>query len=197
MLFSSRFRCLRSSRLCGILWVLAGNLLRLTHTCRGSARLGSWTAGTATYGQTQSLAFYRAVSVRMPPTFVPSAFMACVPFGIVGYSWCLKPQTLFMPHCAVGMRPVGAVFTRTCAAFTGGFLLFVLGSKEKGLPLGVDCGLLWMCSGQKLPRGSTQLRHSGIGEWRSSLVVLRHHSETGARPPPMGPPTLENPGTIF
>ena len=129
--------------------------------------------------------------------FCPYAFMACVPFGIVGYSWCLKPQTLFMPHCAVGMRPVGAVFTRTCAAFTGGFLLFVLGSKEKGLPLGVDCGLLWMCSGQKLPRGSSQLRHSGIGEWRSSLVVLRHHSETGARPPPMGPPTLENPGTIF
>ena len=84
--------------------------------------------------------------------FCPYAFMACVPFGIVGYSWCLKPQTLFMPHCAVGMRPVGAVFTRTCAAFTGGFLLFVLGSKEKGLPLGVDCGLLWMCSGQKLPR---------------------------------------------
>ena len=50
--------------------------------------------------------------------------------------------------------------------------------------------------GQELPRGSTKLRHSGIGEWRSSCMVLRHHSETGARPPPIGPPTLENLGII-
>ena len=49
---------------------LAGNLLRLIDTCRGSARLGSWTGGEPPQeGQTQSLAFYRAVSVRMPPTF--------------------------------------------------------------------------------------------------------------------------------
>ena len=82
---------LRFFRDCGIVWVLAGNLLRLINTCRGSARLGTWTGGEPPQdGQPQSLAFYRAVSMRMPPTFFTSRSMACIPFEIVGYYEAFK-----------------------------------------------------------------------------------------------------------